>query len=111
MTTTGTGKTELAKALAHELFDDERHIVRLDMSEYMESHSVSRLIGSPPVSIYTYTYHHSFVYNSIQYEVYMVLQFCTRCVSGSVFMRLLLDTACDTTITYCTCYICCNAQQ
>eukprot|EP00953_Heterococcus_sp_UTEX-ZZ885_P012696 7271-Heterococcus_DN1.PRE.1 len=45
---TGTGKTELAKALAHELFDDERHIVRLDMSEYMESHSVSRLIGSPP---------------------------------------------------------------
>eukprot|EP01114_Cavostelium_apophysatum_P006780 TRINITY_DN1824_c0_g1_i1.p1 TRINITY_DN1824_c0_g1~~TRINITY_DN1824_c0_g1_i1.p1 ORF type:complete len:901 (-),score=333.30 TRINITY_DN1824_c0_g1_i1:124-2826(-) len=45
---TGTGKTELAKALAFELFDDEKHIVRLDMSEYMESHSVARLIGSPP---------------------------------------------------------------
>ena len=45
---TGVGKTELAKALAAELFDDDTHIVRLDMSEYMESHSVSRLIGSPP---------------------------------------------------------------
>ena len=45
---TGVGKTEVAKTLAYELFDDERHIVRLDMSEYMEPHSVSRLIGSPP---------------------------------------------------------------
>jgi ATP-dependent Clp protease ATP-binding subunit ClpB len=45
---TGVGKTELAKALAVELFDDEKHIVRIDMSEYMESHSVSRLIGAPP---------------------------------------------------------------
>lgn len=45
---TGVGKTELAKALAEELFDDEKHIVRLDMSEYMEQHSVSRLIGAPP---------------------------------------------------------------
>ena len=45
---TGVGKTELAKALAAELFDDDRHIVRLDMSEYMEQHSVARLIGSPP---------------------------------------------------------------
>ncbi len=45
---TGVGKTELAKALAFELFDDEQHIVRIDMSEYMESHSVSRLIGAPP---------------------------------------------------------------
>ncbi len=45
---TGVGKTELAKALASELFDDEHHIVRIDMSEYMESHSVSRLIGAPP---------------------------------------------------------------
>jgi ATP-dependent Clp protease ATP-binding subunit ClpB len=45
---TGVGKTELAKALAAELFDDERHLVRIDMSEYMESHSVSRLIGAPP---------------------------------------------------------------
>ena len=45
---TGVGKTELAKALAYELFDDERHIVRIDMSEYMESHSVSRLVGAPP---------------------------------------------------------------
>ena len=45
---TGVGKTEVAKTLAYELFDDERHIVRIDMSEYMESHSVSRLIGSPP---------------------------------------------------------------
>eukprot|EP00049_Salpingoeca_infusionum_P014767 m.279739 g.279739 ORF g.279739 m.279739 type:complete len:885 (+) comp15747_c0_seq2:518-3172(+) len=45
---TGVGKTELAKALAAELFDDERHIVRIDMSEYMESHSVARLIGAPP---------------------------------------------------------------
>ncbi|KAJ9086248.1 hypothetical protein DSO57_1006132 [Entomophthora muscae] len=45
---TGVGKTELAKALAAELFDDEKQMVRLDMSEYMESHSVSRLIGSPP---------------------------------------------------------------
>ncbi len=45
---TGVGKTEVAKTLANELFDDEKHIVRIDMSEYMEAHSVSRLIGSPP---------------------------------------------------------------
>jgi ATP-dependent Clp protease ATP-binding subunit ClpB len=45
---TGVGKTELAKALATELFDDEKHIVRLDMSEYGEKHSVSRLLGAPP---------------------------------------------------------------
>ena len=45
---TGVGKTEVAKTLAYELFDDERHIVRIDMSEYMEAHSISRLIGSPP---------------------------------------------------------------
>ena len=42
------GKTELSKALANELFDDEKNLIRIDMSEYMESHSVSRLIGSPP---------------------------------------------------------------
>lgn len=45
---TGVGKTELAKALAEALFDDERSMVRIDMSEYMEKHSVSRLIGAPP---------------------------------------------------------------
>ena len=45
---TGVGKTELAKALAEDLFDDETQIVRIDMSEYMEAHSVSRLIGAPP---------------------------------------------------------------
>ncbi len=45
---TGVGKTELARALAQFLFDDERAMVRLDMSEYMEKHSVSRLIGAPP---------------------------------------------------------------
>ena len=45
---TGVGKTELAKALAEFLFDDERAVVRLDMSEYMEKHSVARLIGAPP---------------------------------------------------------------
>ncbi len=45
---TGVGKTELAKALARELFDDEAHLTRIDMSEYMEAHSVSRLIGAPP---------------------------------------------------------------
>lgn len=45
---TGVGKTELAKALADVLFDDERSIIRIDMSEYMEKHSVSRLIGAPP---------------------------------------------------------------
>ena len=45
---TGVGKTEVAKALAYELFDDERHMVRIDMSEYMEAHSVSRLVGVPP---------------------------------------------------------------
>ena len=45
---TGVGKTELAKALAASLFDDENNMVRLDMSEYMEKHSVSRLIGAPP---------------------------------------------------------------
>jgi ATP-dependent Clp protease ATP-binding subunit ClpB len=48
LTIAGVGKTELAKALAALLFDDERMIVRLDMSEYMEKHSVSRLIGAPP---------------------------------------------------------------
>ena len=45
---TGVGKTELSKALAEAMFDDENLIIRLDMSEYMESHSVSKLIGSPP---------------------------------------------------------------
>ena len=45
---TGVGKTEVAKTLAYELFDDERHMIRIDMSEYMESHSVARLIGAPP---------------------------------------------------------------
>ncbi len=45
---TGVGKTELAKALAESLFDDERSIIRIDMSEYMEKHSVARLIGAPP---------------------------------------------------------------
>eukprot|EP01039_Chlorochromonas_danica_P001765 gene1765-1927_t len=45
---TGVGKTELAKALAAELFDDDKHVVRIDMSEYMEEHSVARLIGAPP---------------------------------------------------------------
>ncbi len=45
---TGVGKTEVARTLAYELFDDEKHMVRIDMSEYMEKFSVSRLIGSPP---------------------------------------------------------------
>ncbi len=45
---TGVGKTELAKSLAYELFDDEHAMVRIDMSEYMEKHAVSRLIGAPP---------------------------------------------------------------
>ena len=42
------GKTELAKALAQTLFDDERNMVRIDMTEYMEKYSVSRLVGAPP---------------------------------------------------------------
>jgi ATP-dependent Clp protease ATP-binding subunit ClpC len=45
---TGVGKTELSKALAESLFGDESHMIRIDMSEYMEKHSVSRLVGSPP---------------------------------------------------------------
>lgn len=45
---TGVGKTEVAKSLAYELFDDEKHIIRIDCSEYMESFNVSRLIGAPP---------------------------------------------------------------
>ena len=45
---TGVGKTEVARSLAYELFDDERHMIRIDMSEYMESFSVSRLVGAPP---------------------------------------------------------------
>lgn len=45
---TGVGKTEVAKTLAYELFDDERHMIRIDMSEYMESFNVSRLLGAPP---------------------------------------------------------------
>ena len=45
---TGVGKTELARALAHTLFDDEANLVRIDMSEYMEKHTVARLIGAPP---------------------------------------------------------------
>src|SRR6202034_1586603 len=45
---TGVGKTELARAVAEFLFDDERAIIRLDMSEYMEKHSVARMIGAPP---------------------------------------------------------------
>jgi ATP-dependent Clp protease ATP-binding subunit ClpA len=45
---TGVGKTELAKSLAEQLFNDEKAMIRLDMSEYMEKHTVSKLIGSPP---------------------------------------------------------------
>jgi ATP-dependent Clp protease ATP-binding subunit ClpB len=45
---TGVGKTELARTLAYELFDSEEHMVRIDMSEYMEKHAVSRLVGAPP---------------------------------------------------------------
>jgi len=45
---TGVGKTEIAKALAYELFDDEKHMIRIDCSEYMESFNVSRLLGAPP---------------------------------------------------------------
>ena len=45
---TGVGKTELAKALAEFLFDDDSAILRIDMSEYMEKHAVARLIGAPP---------------------------------------------------------------
>lgn len=45
---TGVGKTEVARALAEQLFDSEHHLIRIDMSEYMEKHSVSRLIGAPP---------------------------------------------------------------
>lgn len=45
---TGVGKTEVAKSLAYELFDDERHMIRIDCSEYMESFNVSRLLGAPP---------------------------------------------------------------
>jgi len=45
---TGVGKTELTKALAESLFGNENSMIRIDMSEYMESHSVSKLIGSPP---------------------------------------------------------------
>jgi ATP-dependent Clp protease ATP-binding subunit ClpB len=45
---TGVGKTELARALAELLFNDENNMVRIDMSEYQEPHSVSRLIGAPP---------------------------------------------------------------
>src|SRR5699024_174677 len=45
---TGVGKTELAKALAATMYDSEKHMIRIDMSEYMEKHSVSRLIGAPP---------------------------------------------------------------
>jgi len=45
---TGVGKTELCKALAGFLFDSEEHLVRIDMSEFMEKHSVARLIGAPP---------------------------------------------------------------
>ena len=45
---TGVGKTELAKALAESLFDDENSMIRIDMSEYMEKHAVARLIGAPP---------------------------------------------------------------
>ena len=48
MGTTGVGKTELAKALAELLFNDDQMLTRIDMSEYQERHSVSRLVGSPP---------------------------------------------------------------
>ena len=48
MGNTGVGKTELGKTLAEALFDDEKALVRIDMSELMEAHSVSKLIGAPP---------------------------------------------------------------
>jgi len=48
MGSTGVGKTELAKALAYTLFDSEKQMIRLDMSEYMEKHSVAKFIGAPP---------------------------------------------------------------
>ena len=52
---TGVGKTELAKAVAQALFDDEHNIVRIDMSEYMEKYSVSRLIGAPRLAMWATT--------------------------------------------------------
>jgi len=48
LVTTGVGKTELSKALSYVLFNDENAMIRIDMSEYQEKHSVSRLVGSPP---------------------------------------------------------------
>jgi ATP-dependent Clp protease ATP-binding subunit ClpA len=50
----GVGKTELAKALAEFMFDTEEAMIRLDMSEYMEKHTVSRLVGAPPGYVGTY---------------------------------------------------------
>ena len=50
---TGVGKTELARALAEYLFDDEHNLVRIDMSEYQERHSVARLLGAPPATLAT----------------------------------------------------------
>src|SRR5262249_57170435 len=48
---TGVGKTELTKALAEFLFDDESALIRIDMSEYMEKHSVARVVGAPPADV------------------------------------------------------------
>ena len=59
---TGVGKTELARALAEFLFDDENAMVRIDMSEYMERHAVARLIGAPPGYVGSVSYTHLDVY-------------------------------------------------
>ena len=76
--TTGVGKTELAKALAEFLFDDETMMTRIDMSEYQEKHSVSRLVGAPPgyvgydeggqlTELQEYDHYHDFKYGKFLY--------------------------------------------
>ena len=84
---TGVGKTELAKTLAENLFDDEQNMVRIDMSEYMEKYSVSRLIGAPPGYVgyeeggqKQYAVNHTVLYFSMRLRrhIRMCLTYCCR---------------------------------
>src|SRR3712207_7645969 len=83
---TGVGKTETARALAEFLFDDEDAMVRIDMSEYMEKHAVSRLIGAPPGYVGCRSEEHTSELQSRQYLVCrLLLEKKTAAIAGANF--------------------------
>ena len=93
---TGVGKTQLAKALAAELFDSEEEMIRIDMSEYMEQHSVSRLIGAPPGYI---GYDNAGQLDVIRKKPYSVVLFDEVEKAHPLVLNVLLQVLDDGTLT------------